>query len=322
MRRLLLLALLALTALALGQAAATGREARVAVLGPAEEPRFSQIAQGLAQGLREHGYTEPPLEILQRKVPRGDRAAAAAATRELLQARVNVLFAIGSEIARVAREVTKNLPIVFITPGDPVAAGLAASLSHPGGNTTAMTFEYPELSAKRLQLLSELMPGARRVLVLYDPRDASPRQAVDAAREAAKKLGIALIEHEATSEHDLARGLEALTDVDGILAVPGGFPSGRLAEIVRAANQRRVVAVLPAREEATADALISYGAKDTDIAREAARLVDKVLKGENAGELPIERPTILDLVINLKTARRLGLAVPPSLLARADEVIE
>ena len=233
-----------------------------------------------------------------------------------------VLFVIGSELARIAREVLPELPIVFVTPGDPVAAGLVASLAHPGGHTTAMTFEFPELSAKRLELLKALSPRVQRVLVLYDPRDASPRQGVAYAREAASQLGLTLIEREVRDRDDFESGLAALAEADAFLAVPGGFPSAHFAEIVRAANAKRVITFLHSRTEHTMEALASYGAREADIARQAARLVDKILRGERAGDLPVERPTKLEFVINLKTAKALGVEIPPALLARADEVIE
>ena len=153
----------------------SGKVYRVAILGPAEEPRFSEMASGLKRGLREHGHTGQGLEIIEGKVVRGDRASARAAVEGFTRQHATVLFVIGSELARIAREVLPELPIVFVTPGDPVAAGLVASLAHPGGVTTAMTFEFPELSAKRLELLKALSPRVHSVLVLYDPRDASPR---------------------------------------------------------------------------------------------------------------------------------------------------
>ena len=222
----------------------------------------------------------------------------------------------------MARQVSSELPIVFITPGDPVAAGLAASLARPGDNMTGMTFEFPELSAKRLELLNALAPRARKVLVLYDPRDASPRQGLAAAREAAPKLAMVLVEREVRSEAELARGLDSLDEVDALLGIPGGVTSAHYPTMIRAANAKRLPTFFHSRTTSTADALASYGAADTNIAREAARLVDKILKGEKAGDLPVERPTKFELVINLRTAKALGLEVPPTLLARADEVIE
>jgi putative ABC transport system substrate-binding protein len=295
---------------------------RIAILGPSEEPRFSQVVGGLRRGLRDHGYADGALDIIERKVRRGDSAGATASVAEVMQQGVAVLFVIGSELARLARKVSAEVPIVFITPGDPVASGLVASLARPGGNTTAMTFEFPELSAKRLELLKALVPKARRVLVLHDSNDASPRQGLAAARQAAPHLAITLVERETRHATDVARLLDAPGDADAVLAIPGGATSALDLDVIKAANARSIPTFFPARSAGTSDALASYGANDLDIAREAARIIDKVLKGEKAGNLPVERPTKFQFVINLKTAKMIGLDVPPMLLARADEVIE
>jgi putative ABC transport system substrate-binding protein len=301
---------------------AQDKPSRIVILGPAEEPRFSEVAGGLRQGLRDQGYAPAALDILEAKVARGDDDAARATTEQAVRGGAALIFVIGSELTRSARQVSADIPIVFISPGDPVAAGLAASLARPGGNTTAMTFEYPELSAKRLELLKELAPQPRRVLALHDSRDASPRQGLAAIRRAAPMLAINLIEREMRSGEEVARAFEALRDADAVLLIPGGRTSAHYRDIVQAANARRIPTIVHARTASTADALLSYGASDAAVARQAARLVDKILKGENAGDLPIERPSKLELVINLKVAKALGLTLPPTLLARADRVIE
>jgi putative tryptophan/tyrosine transport system substrate-binding protein len=203
-----------------------------------------------------------------------------------------------------------------------VASGLVMSLARPGGNTTGMTFEYPELSGKRLELLTELAPKVRRVLVMYDPRDDSPKQGVEAARDAAPKLGIALVQRETRTSQEITQALKALSDVDAFLAIPGGQPTAHYKEVIQAANAKRRPTIFHARTGSTKDALASYGANDSDIARQAARVVDKILKGSKAGEIPVERPTKLLFIINLKTAKQIGLTIPPNVLARADRVIK
>lgn len=303
-------------------ARAQGNVRRIAILGPAEEPRYSQVVGGLRRGLRDHGYADAVLEIVESKVVRGDSHGVAAGVTQAMQQSVDVLFVIGSELARLARRASTDLPIVFITPGDPVAAGLVASLARPGGNTTAMTFEFPELSAKRLELLNAIVPQARRVLVLYDPGDESPRQGLAAAREAAPKFAMTLVERQTHRSADISRVLEAIDEADAVLAIPGGATSAHHQEIIAMANARRLPTMFSSRTGSTFEALASYGASDLDIAREAARLVDKILKGEKAGNLPVERPAKLEFVINLKTAQLIGLNVPPMLIARADRVIE
>lgn len=317
-----LIGALALAPVAADAQPAQGRPHRIGILGPAEEPRFSDLAQGLKQGLRDHGHSEQTIEALEERVARGDRAGARRAVEGLVRQRVKVLFAVGSELARVAREASADLAIVFITPGDPVAAGLVSSLAHPGGNMTGMTFEYPELTGKRLQLLTEIDPRIRRILILHDPRDASPRQHVEAAREAAATLRVKLVEREARTPEDIVRGLDALREADAFLAIPGGMPSSHYDAIVRAANARRLPTMLYSRTRSTAAALASYGASDVEVARQAARLVDKILKGTDAGDLPVERPTVVRLIVNLGTAKALALKIPQPFFLRVDQVIE
>ena len=296
---------------------------RIGILGPPEEPRFSEVRDGLRQGLREHGYTEPVLEILEARVPRRDQEQVRAVVEGFLQQRIRVLVVIGSELAKLVREVSAELPLVYITPGDPVAQGLAASLARPGGHTTAMTFEYPELAGKRLELLQAMLPQVRRVLLLYDSQDGSSRQAAAVAREAARKLGLTLVEREAHSRDDMVRGVEeALAEVEAFLVMPGGLPTRYYAEIIRAANAKRVPTMFHARTGSTMEALASYGASEVEIARQLARPVAKILSGVQAGDLPVERPMKLELVINLTIAKQLGVTIPSAVLMQADKVLQ
>jgi putative ABC transport system substrate-binding protein len=304
------------------RAADDPRRVRVGILGPSEEPRFSHVATGLRQGLLDQGHAAEAVELLESRVQRGDANAARAAAAGFAREKIRVLFVVGSALVGPAREVVPAIPIVFLTPGDPVSAGVVDSLARPGRNTTGMTFEYPELSGKRLEILKELAPRARRVLALVDPRDASPGQSVAAARRAASGLGLVLVERDVRSPAELSRGLEALGDVDAVLGIPGGLPSAHSAEIIRRAHARRLPTIFPTRAAETQDALVTYGASDVATARQAARLVDKILKGAKAGELPIERPVTLEFTLSVKTARALGLTVPPMLLQRVDRVIE
>lgn len=296
--------------------------ARIGVLGPDEQPRFSDITAGLKLGLREQGYAEGTIDIVEARTSRGDDASARASVATLAGKRVTVLFVIGSNLARVARDTVPALPIVFITPGDPVEAGLVTSLARPGGNMTALTFEYPELSAKRLELLREVAPRIRRVLVLYDPRDASPRQGAAAARAAARTLGFTLVEVQVQTAQEIADGLKRLDEADALLGIPGGITSGHYEAMIAAANARQRPTILFTHSPSTRDALLTYGASDIEVARQAARALVKIFKGANAGDLAVERPARLTLVINLRTAKAIGITVPPALLGRADQVLE
>ena len=297
------------------------KELRVAVIGAPEEPRFSEVVAGLKRGLGELGHVPPLLVVQETKIARAEEKSAKSIVEGLLRQKTQLFFLIGSRLLKPVREASKEAPVVFITPGDPVGAGLVASFARPGRNTTAMTFEYPELSGKRLEILKEIAPQVRRVLAVYDSRDPSPQQGIAAARQAAPNLGLTLVEREAHGLNEFRRGIKALDEADAYLSIPGGFPTGYYDEITRLSNAKRVPAIFHARIGGTADALASYGASDAQVAHDAARLVDKIAKGANAGELPVERPTKLDLVINLKTAKQIGLTIPPNVLARADRVI-
>lgn len=312
---------LLVTLLAGATADGAPRPARVGILGFSEEARFFELRAGLAQGLADQGYSAQAVELLEARVGRGNRAEARAAVEALVRQQVAALFITGTELTRIAREAASELPIVFITPGDPIAAGVVSSLARPGGHTTGMTFEYPELSGKRLEILKELSPPARRILVLFDPRDASPRQGVAAAREAAARLGLVLVERQARSRDEIQQGLKALAEADAVLGIPGGMPSGHYEDIIRRAHARRLPTIFHVTRS-TAEAVATYGVSDAAVAREAARLVARILKGARAGELPVERPTRIELVVNLKSAGALGLTIPRPLLLRADRVIE
>lgn len=295
---------------------------RVGLLGPDEEPRFSEIREGLRQGLREAGYPDGAVVLLEARGRRGDESSVRRRVEELARQQAEAVLVIGSAFARIARRAAPDLPIVFITPGDPVAAGLAASLTTPGSRMTAITVEYPELSAKRLELLRELAPRARRVLTLYDPRDESPRQAVAAARTAAGPLGLALVEREVRSGDELRRALEGLAGVDALLGIPGGLTAAHYAAMIRATHDRRILTVFPAGTASAAAAVLTYGAGEAGVARQAARTLAKILAGADAGQLPVERPVRISLILNLRSARMLGLTIPPTLLLRADQVVE
>ena len=310
-----------LAAASLAPAQSSKTKPVIGVLGAPEKPRFSEIVAGLKKGLGDLGYSLNALQILEFKLERADEASTRSVINDILRQRVHVLFLIGSRLISPVRQASADLPIVFITPGDPVDSGLVTSLAHPGGNMTGMTFEYPELSGKRLELIKEIVPRAKRVLVLYDPQDPSPMQGLNVAREAAPHLGVTLVEREVRNPQDITKALAALDRTDALLSIPGGLPSGHYQEMIRTAGAKRRATMFNARTSSTADALASYGANDVEIARQAARLVDKILNGTNAGEIPVERPIKLEFVINLKTAKQIGLTVPPNVLVRADKVI-
>jgi putative ABC transport system substrate-binding protein len=298
-----------------------GKIPTIGLLGPPEEPRYFEIKNGLIQGLQGQGFAKGSYQILEEKVPRGDKNEGQAAVRRLLRKKVNLIFSIGSRFARLARGISQNFQMVYITPGDPVKHKLAKTLAHPGGNTTAMTFEHPELAGKRLELLKEIRPGLRKILILFDPRDGSPRRGAKAARKAAQKMNLILIEREIRNVEDISNGLMALDEVDAYLVIPGGLPTGHYEGIIQAAILKRVPTMFHARTGSTMESLASYGTSDKDIAKQMARQVAAILRGTKAGDLPVERPRNVELTINLKTANKIGITIPPEILLQATKVI-
>jgi putative tryptophan/tyrosine transport system substrate-binding protein len=274
-------------------------------------------------GLREQGFAEPT-EILEARIPRADRAEAAGAIERLIRQRVEVLFVIGSALAKVARQGIPQLPLLFITPGDAVATGLVASLARPGRNMTAITFEYPELSGKRLELLRELVPSVKRVLVLYDPRDASPRQGLEAARAAASRLGLTLIEREVRTADDVTRGLDALTQADALLGIPGGLTTGHYVAMIQAAHAKGRPTVFHARTEST-NRKHWRCPRDLRGERRRCRTRRRALHRQDfarGGRRRVARGAPLEDCVHHQSQDRQGARLSPSLLARADQVIE
>jgi putative ABC transport system substrate-binding protein len=243
---------------------------------------------------------------------------------ELVAANVDILVTAGSPAALAAKQVTSSIPIVTATGPDPVELGLAASLARPGGNVTGVTSISSELSAKRLELLKELIPRVSRVAALWDP-GANRGSALRGTEVAARSLGIALQSVAVRSDpRDYDTAFVAMKrDGAGAVIVVGSaafFASRqRIADL---ALTHRLPSAVASKEYVEAGGLISYGAATPDQFRRAAVFVDKILKGAKPADLPFEQPTKFELIINLKTAKALGLTIPPSLLRRADQVIE
>jgi putative ABC transport system substrate-binding protein len=185
-----------------------------------------------------------------------------------------------------------------------------------------MTFEHPGLAGKRLEILKEIRPNLQKVLILFDPRDGSPRRGAKAARKAAKGLSLILVERETRNIEDISNGLKALDEVDAYLVVPGGLPTGHYERIIQAAIQKRVPTMFHARTGSTMQSLASYGTSDGEIAKQMARQVAKIFRGAKAGDIPVERPLKVEFTINLKTAKKIGLTIPPEVLLRATRVIK
>ena len=278
-------------------------------------------------GLRELGYAEGQNIVIERRFGESNPDRLRKLAEELTALKVDVIVAFSTTAAQPAKQTTNTIPVVVVAMADPVADGLVASLARPGGNVTGTTFLGPELVAKRLQVLGEVVPQLVRVAVLWHPRAYGDRTMAGMLTEierAAQTLGMKLQLVPAASPEEIAGAFSAMSrERAAALSV---FPSPMLfAEYARIANlaaDDRLPAIYAAREGPEVGGLMSYGANLPDLSRQTAAYVDKILKGARPAELPVQQPTKFELVINLKTAKALGLAIPPSVLSIADEVIE
>src|SRR4051812_13195819 len=281
----------------------------------------------MIEGLHELGYTEGQNVVFERRFGESNPDRLRQVAAELVERQVDVIVAQSTTAARPAKQATSQIPIVAIGMADPVEDELVASLARPGGNVTGTTFLGPELVGKRLQLLKEAVPQVSRVAVLWHPRAYSDRTTSGMLREietAAQTMGIQLQLVPAASPDDIADAFSAMiTERAAALSV---FPSPMLfaeyPRIARLASDNRLPVIYAAKEGAVVGGLMSYGANLPDLSRQTATYVHKILKGAKPADLPVQQPTKFELVINMKAARMLGIEVPPTLLGRADEVIE
>ena len=280
--------------------------------------------EGFRQGLRDLGYVEGQNIVLELRFAQGRPERLAAMAVELAQMKVDVIVVESAQAARAAADASRAIPVVMAVVGDPIRAGLVASLARPGGNITGLSTLATELSGKRLQLLKEVVPHAMRVAVIWN--DSNPAAAGNLAetRTAARSMGVDLQSVEVRNASDLDLALEAVAAArpSAFLALTNGMFLANRTRIVEFTARSRLPAIFPDREFVQAGGLMAYGPSLTANFRRAAGYVDKILKGAKPADLPVEQPTQFELVINLKTARALGITIPPSLLLRADEVIQ
>ena len=315
--------LLLLIAPLAGDAQPLAKFARIGVLTLAVAPS-TPLAEAFRQGLREHGYVEGQNLAFEYRYAEGraDRLPALAA--ELARLKVDVIVTESNMAALAAKSATETIPIVMAIAGDPVKAGVVGSLARPGGNVTGLSLMHPDLSGKRLQLLKEAVPRIALVAVIWNPTDPA---AVDFLREtevAARSLGLRLHAIEARAPAELDAAFKAVADArpSAFFTLPGGMFQDNQTRILEFAKKNRLPGVFPNRVFVEAGGLISYGPNLAASSRRAAAFVDKLLKGAKPADLPIEQPTTFELVINLKTARALGLTIPASVLVWADQAIE
>ena len=283
--------------------------------------------EAFLEELRDLGYVEGRNVVIEYRDAEGKPERLPALAAELVALKVDVIVAGATLAALAAKQATRTLPIVFATAGEPVTDGLVTSLARPGGNVTGLSLLAPELVGKRLELLKQAVPGVSRVAVLWQPGGLGERTEKDQLKEAdvaARALGVRPQFVEARGPADFDRAFSEITRARaGALAVlPSPMLFGERRRLVDLAAKNRLPAVYPWRESVDAGGLMAYGPNIPDLFRRAATYVDKILKGTKPGDLPVEQPTKFELVINLKTAKTLGLTISPSVLGRADHIVK
>jgi ABC-type uncharacterized transport system substrate-binding protein len=290
----------------------------------ADDPVGQARNAAFLQGLGQLGWTDGRNVRIETRWPAGDAARIRRYAEELVALAPDVILATGSASVGPLLQATRAVPIVFVVVPDPVAAGFVDSLARPGGNATGfINFEYG-IGAKWLEVLKEIAPGVRRVAVVRDPALAVGAGQFGAIQAAAPSFGIELGPVNVRDAAEIERGVAAFarSSNDGLIVTGSALAVVHRDAIVAAAARHKLPAVYPDRTFVADGGLISYGPDFNDQFRRAAGYVDRILKGEKPADLPVQAPTKYELVVNLKTAKALGLTVPPTLLARADEVIE
>jgi len=280
--------------------------------------------EAFRQGLRDLGYIEGKNIAIESRTAanRADRLSVLAG--ELVDLKVDVIVAAGSQAVHAAQRTTKSIPIVMTSSSDPVGTGFVASLAHPGGNITGLSLLGPDLSTKRLEMLKEIVLGVSRVAVFWNPDDPAAKISLSETEYAAKALAMHLQILEIREASDFQSAFRAANKgrARALILLPAPIVATQAKQIAELALKNNLPAISPVSEFPNAGGLMSYGANLADLYRRAATYVDKIMKGAKPADLPVEQPTKFELVINLKTAKQIGLTIPPNVLARADKVIK
>ncbi len=279
--------------------------------------------ESFKKGLNELGYIEGKNMLLEYRYAEGKNDRLPDLAKELVREKVDVIVTTSSISAQAARKATRTVPIVM-TSGNPVEQGLAKSLSHPGGNVTGLTVLASELSGKRLELLKESFPKTTRMAILWNSRENESMVGFKETQDAAKAFSVKLHSLEVHKPEDIEKVFADLPKerVDALLVMLSPLVTLHSKRVVELALQQRLPSMYPTRQFAEEGGVMAYGPLVGDLYRRAATYVDKILKGTKPADLPVEQPTKFELVINLKTAKHIGLNIPPNVLARADRVIK
>ena len=306
------------------QAQHRGRVPRVGYLGTSSASLERELVKAFREGLRDHGYIEGQNIVIEYRWAEGNYQRFPELVADLVKLKVDVILTAGTPGALAAKRATQTTPIVMAVTGEAVGTGLVSSLARPGGNLTGLTTMVPDLEGKRLEILGEVLPKLATLVVLLNTSNPLTAIQWEQAKTSAKALGIQLqpIELQRPEDFKDAFARVARQRPDAITMVADRFLLAHRTQIADFVAKTRLPAIYPYKDFVVAGGLMSYGPSYEDLFRRAAEYVDKILKGAKPAELPVERPTKFELVINLKTAKTLGLTIPPSVLQRADQVIE
>ena len=295
---------------------------RIGVIYPGGPLR--ETIDGLRVGLKELGLAEGKQFTLAIEETKGDIKAAEAAAKNFEREKVDLILAIAGSVIAAAKQATTSVPIVFCIGNDPVAAGLVDDFARPGGRLTGVHYLARDLTAKRLEILKEILPKLSRVVAFYNPATRVAAQAAAMAREEAKRLGVKLLERHVKSSDELRKGLQALKagEADALIYIPDATVIGEAQLIIDTAKAKKLPTMFQDESLVAQGGLASYGQNYQEIGRLAAKYVQRVLTGTSPKDLRIETIENTDLTINLKTAKELGVSVPPQVLARAKRVIK
>jgi putative tryptophan/tyrosine transport system substrate-binding protein len=313
-----------LLAMQVRAARAQAKIPRVGLLAAGSAHPRPRPIEALIEALRDLGYVEGRTIQIEYRWAEGRPERLDALAADLVRVNVDLIVASGDAAIRAARQASRMVPIVMATSGDAVSAGFVESLARPGGNVTGMTAITPELSAKRLQILKELLPRVSRVAVLWNPTDTVQALDWSETQSAARSLGMSLQSIEFRTPSDVDRALAALAQSppEALVVFNATETVERRAQLVEVTSMRRIPAVYDASEWVVAGGLVAYGVTHASLFRRSATFIDRILKGAKPADLPVEQPTAFLLAINAKTAQALNLTIPQSLLLRADEVIQ
>lgn len=298
--------------------------ARIAFLSSASRPSISARIEGFQQGLRELGYVEGKNIVIEYRYADGNPDRLSELAAEIERLKVNVIITTGPTTTRSAKEATNTIPIVMAQDSDPVGNGFVGSLARPGGNITGLSTVTPEINGKRLELLKEIVPRLSRVAVLGNSTTPGNPQALRETELAAATFGIQFQYLDVLNTHGIEPAFRAARKgrADALLVLASPVFVLQRKQIAGLAVKGRIPAIYDRQEFVDDAGLVSYGTNFPDLYRRAAIYVDKILKGAKPADLPVEQPTKFELIINLKTAKQIGLTIPPSVLARADKVIK